>query len=513
MAYSDLARIRPSGRNIPRVRQLDASVRSRPAIELACNSTHNGFGMIVNGVLFTTSGIATSWNNATTGRGATGTTTLYGLEWMSPVLVPGRVVKAGGFNNSFAYALTNDGRLYTWGSNINGQCGIGTTTAVITPTLAVSDVVEVYTTDSNVDYSVDQNRLFIKKTDGRVYVAGYNGGAAGMCGINNGSATNVTTFTEIKDSSGNQILNVSKVFNMGSSYGCVFLLTTDGKIYAAGTNTYGQLGDATTTHRPGFVDVTSYWSGGYSSVDNIDVWGGYGSYNTAENARSCTVMHITRGSQGYVMAAGNNSWGTIGGGKTVGDTTYSTPCPVDDTWSNVVELKAGGGNACSCICRLANGTVYAWGYNGLGQLGNGGTNTTSVPQLINNLANATAFFGPGSAHVYPYQSNLWAIKEGRLYVSGYNTHGECGVGDKVNKTTFTEVLLPYGETPVQLARFSSGAQVQAYVVLTQRGNLYAWGNNAYRAILDSSTAGDVVAPVLIQVPYIYTEASSAYYYE
>ncbi len=81
---------------------------------------------------------------------------------------------------------------------------------------------------------------------------------------------------------------------------------------------------------------------------------------------------------GHVYAWGYNNYGQLGNGSTANATT---PVEVEGpggtgTLSNIVAISAGGYHS---LALTADGHVYAWGYNGYGQLGNGSTTNATTP--------------------------------------------------------------------------------------------------------------------------------------
>jgi hypothetical protein len=84
-----------------------------------------------------------------------------------------------------------------------------------------------------------------------------------------------------------------------------------------------------------------------------------------------------------------------------------------------------------------DGSAFAWGYNGFGQLGRGNTTTSTSPVAISVPGKTVAQIsvaGWGGTH----GNILLRMTDGTLYAAGYNAHGQLGVGDTTGKTTFTQ---------------------------------------------------------------------------
>ncbi len=131
-------------------------------------------------------------------------------------------------------------------------------------------------------------------------------------------------------------------------------LRRDGTLWAWGYNHYGQLGDGTTTNQsqPG--------SGGQLTTNWQTV--AAGGYHTVALKRD-----------GTLWAWGYNDYGQLGDG-----TTADKPSPIAGGHSH--QLAVGGRREATTRWRFkSDGTLWAWGYNHYGQLGDGTTTNKSSP--------------------------------------------------------------------------------------------------------------------------------------
>ena len=109
-----------------------------------------------------------------------------------------------------------------------------------------------------------------------------------------------------------------------------------------------------------------------------------------------------------------------------------------------------------------DGSLWAWGYNGLGQLGNGTTsNNNTLPIKIGTNNNWASVSG-GSYYTV-------AIKtDGSLWAWGYNAYGQLGNGTNSNTST-----------PIQIGTATDWASVSAgdhhTVAIKTNGSLWTWG--------------------------------------
>ncbi len=152
--------------------------------------------------------------------------------------------------------LKSDGSLWATGWNDYGQLGLGDTTDRHTPTEVdvTGDVETVFLgTYHTMILTSDENGT------NKLWATGRN--TIGQLGL--GDTTNRYTPTEVKDITGDVVaVSTGKYHTM--------LLKTDNSLWAAGYNLYGQLGDGTTTNRDEFIhvmdDVDGVWTGKYYTI-------------------------------------------------------------------------------------------------------------------------------------------------------------------------------------------------------------------------------------------------------
>src|SRR5205823_2513909 len=97
-------------------------------------------------------------------------------------------------------------------------------------------------------------------------------------------------------------------------------------------------------------------------------------------------------SDGTVWAWGFNAKGALGDGTT---TTRSIPVKVTGL-TGVTSIAAGGGGGAGYAVK-SDGTAWAWGYNAFGQLGVGGSTDRSAPGRVTGLAGIAGIAGGGGA--------------------------------------------------------------------------------------------------------------------
>jgi len=298
---------------------------------------------------------------------------------LSPVPVPGLTdVTAIAAGVLFSVALKNDGTVWTWGSNDNGQLGIGSTVSNMStpqPVTSISDVVAI---------AAGAYHCLAVRADGTVWAWGQ--GTSGQLGDG-------TTARQNKPVQALGIDNITKVASKGNFS---MALKNDGTVWMWGYNGSGQLGDGTTTQRNVPQQVP-----GLNNVAKI---------STGSN-HSLALMN-----DGTVWAWGYNGLGQVGGDPSDPVSLANiVPQPVQGL-SGIVGIAGGYGHS---LAVQDNGTVWAWGWNPYGQLGDGTTTPSNVPvtrfpALQALLAQAEVLYANGGAYTLAsVQALLSAITAGR----------------------------------------------------------------------------------------------------
>ena len=125
---------------------------------------------------------------------------------------------------------------------------------------------------------------------------------------------------------------------------------------------------------------------------------------------------------------GVNNYGQLG--DNLAESSSSVPVSVIGLGSGVVEVKAGWYHACA---RKTDGSLWCWGMGGSGQLGDGLQTGYYVPTAVPALSS-------GVAQVATGQSYSCARKtDGSLWCWGANGSGQLGDGTTNMRTTPTPV--------------------------------------------------------------------------
>jgi alpha-tubulin suppressor-like RCC1 family protein len=173
-------------------------------------------------------------------------------------------------------------------------------------------------------------------------------------------------------------------------------LKSDGTVYSWGVNSFGQLGNGTTTNSRTPVKV--------KSLTNVVAIASGWEHNLALTT------------DGTVYTWGANGYGQLG----IGTTHYSTVPAEVRGLGKVTAIGAGGAHA---LALKPDGTLWAWGYNYFGQLGNGDNGYLPVtsPVKVKGLNEVRAFTA-GDYH------SVAAKPDGTVWAWGYNYFGQLGNG-------------------------------------------------------------------------------------
>ena len=295
-------------------------------------------------------------------------------------------------------------------------------------------------------------------SNGDVYSWGWNGQGQLGNGTNTDSNVPLPVRTAGTPMAGKKIVHVSTGGNFykGSS----LALSSEGKVYSWGANDQGQLGNGTTTDSNLPVEV---------KVEGTPMAG----KKIVQTAIGVTHS-MALDSEGKVYSWGENTNGLLG----TGDATPATlPVAVRTAGTpmagkKIVQISAGGSHS---MALDSEGNIYAWGWGGEGQLGNGENNNSNVPILVKK--EGTGLEGKTIKKVMAGgMFSMVLTSDGNLYSWGKNNYGQIGDGTTNNYNL--AVAVKTEGTPMagkKVVDFSISNEHT--VALTSDGQIYAWGRN------------------------------------
>jgi alpha-tubulin suppressor-like RCC1 family protein len=320
-------------------------------------------------------------------------------------------------------ALKSDGTVLGTGNNGNNQLGNGKSTNINTfqPSLNMSNIIAI---------SGGQFHSVALKNDGTVWTTGDNGGGLLGIGTSTGSAD---TFQPA--------LNMSNIVAISGGRYHSLALKIDGTVWAAGSYSYGQLGNGTYTN-------TTYTFQPAVNMSNIVAIAGGNSHSIALK------------NDGTVFTTGNNEYGQLGIGTNGFNSSTNTFQPALNM-SNIVAIGSGYFHS---LALKIDGTVFTTGRNFEGQLGLGTYSDVNTFRPAVNVSNIISI----QSKPLPQSSPL-IRSDGTLYTIGNNLVGQSGTNTK----SFLKDL-----TPVDTSVTSVGTT--RYGMLYLKNNLlYYSGYNQY----------------------------------
>lgn len=141
----------------------------------------------------------------------------------------------------------------------------------------------------------------------------------------------------------------------------------------------------------------------------------------------------------------------------------------------------------------SQGTVYSWGINGYGELGDGTTTNRSVPVQVKGIGGSGYLVG-----VTDISAGGWfslALTNGRLVSWGVNSQGTLGVGNFTNSSV-PVVVVGVGGTG-ELTGISSIAAGFSEAYASNGTNVYAWGNNTFGQLGNNQIGVNSSSPVIV----------------
>lgn len=337
-----------------------------------------------------------------------------------------RSISAGQY---FALALKSaDGSVWGWGQGGDGELGQGGTNRSDSPT-----PVQV-TAPSGSGYllgviaiSAGDNFSVALRGDGTVWTWGNNVyGQLGNPTDYGSTIAVVTTPVEVVGPSGTGNLTNIVAISAGSTH--VLALDASNQVWAWGSDGWGALGNSPPT--PGYAPILTTAPAGQQG--NLTASAVVPGENGGEHS-------LAMESTGIVYAWGENDHGQLGLGTT--DTNiHQTPAQVLGSAKNtfltgVGAIGAGGYH--SLAVKSANGAVVTWGYNMYGQLGNGNSGSradSNKPVSVLGPGGSGSLTGMMLAIGGTWHSLAEASSGTSLWAWGYNLDGELGNGGTANSS-------------------------------------------------------------------------------
>lgn len=351
----------------------------------------------------------------------------YGTAEWTPVQIPSLSEAVGiAAGNAFSLVRLNGGSARAFGLNYYGQLGDGTTDTRDTP-VPIAGLAQV------AGLAAGWNHSLAVMTDGTLRAMGNDG--LGACGLGR----------LIEQDSPFQVSGLSDVVALDGGDNFSAFLKADGTVWMAGSNDYGQLGDG-----------TGYGRGTAAAVAGLSL----------ASAVACGNSHVVvLRSDGSLRAWGYNHAGQVGDGSA----DASRPLPVAVNIGGPAIAVAAG--AYHSLALRDDGTVWAWGNNDQGRLGDGTTTERRTPVQVLGITNATAVSAG-------WDFSCALLADGSVLAWGSNINGQLGDGTHTDHPTPAPVLLLN-----DVVRLASGFGFS--LALRPDGSVWGWGVNGNYQLGDS----------------------------
>ncbi len=367
-----------------------------------------------------------AWGAGTTGQLGDGTTTNRAA--------PARVNNLGSVlavepGLGHTMAVTRDGQLYAWGESLAGQLGVTSDTDRTLPTTltSLSNIVSI---------SGGFRHSLAAQSDGTVWAWGYN--LLGQLGDGTGDSRTKPT----------QVLGVGAITQVSAGSLHSVGRKSDGSVWAWGSNQDGQLGIGTQTQTGSATQVKSL-----TAVTQVSAGGGF------------TLALRTDGS---VWAWGTNKSGELGVAPAVTPDGYRAVATRINGLPPMVTVAAGTTHS---MALAADGTVWAWGDQSNGILGNQQLVAgVALPARVSGLTDVIAI-AAGSNH------SMALRNDGSVYVWGL--------------LLLEEDAYAVG-SPVEFPGLGNASSISAglahSLVAKSDGTVWAWGLNIEGGLGDGTYA-------------------------
>lgn len=434
-------------------------------------AVHSGYQ---HGFAISREGNLWSWGNQASGRlGNASTANVNILSPVRVKLGAGNfdsaIAVAGGYDHSVV--LDDQMQVWAFGENGSGQLGNNSSSDSGVPVRVLQSTTSGHFLPLCIDLDAGENFSVALTTSHEPYTWGVQSTGRLGNGVNSSSAQRFAQPVERGDVPGGlPLTNIANVA-VGNSHGmarefhAIESVGSTGRVWGWGQNHVGQLGrgdtSGTTDAFPVLLNSTT------ELTDALTV-------DAGENHTAILRWNQTEDDpslRGTVWCMGSGLDGRIGDGNLgTHAVTYPTAVITDEglLLSNIVDVSAGGGHT---LALDNDGYVWAWGNNSSGQLGDGSTVHKATARKVLNpggtgpLSNIIQISAGGDG---TQGSSMALATDGTIYIWGRNDHGQLGNGQTSTQTLPSANPLnpiPAGDPDISLALAVDGIQSPVGITL------------------------------------------------
>ena len=273
------------------------------------------------------------------------------------------------------------------------------------------------------------------------------------------------------------VVTSGSVIQIASGGQSTLAVMSDGTISSWGGNTDLQLGYTTTGPQTTPASIS-----GLSGFRAVSAGG--------------TNYSLALKSDGTVWAWGSNTWGQLG----IGQSSFAdqgTPTLISGL-SGITAISAGASPA---LALKSDGTVWAWGFNGNGEVGTGTTGGSyNVPQQVQTRVGGALVPLTGITAVTGASSNALALRsDGTVWGWGWNNHGQVGNGNNSRQNAAVEVMVNSAAPLTGITAVATGVSSGSSYALASDGTIWAWGNNGNGQLGNGTSGADQYTPAQVMV--------------
>ena len=289
-----------------------------------------------------------------------------------------------------------------------------------------------------------------------------------------------------------------RTFGRGPSSKSTAEISANGELFTWGDNCSGQLGDGSTTDRDVPVHVVKGDYPGTAYLG--DACGGVSQVGITHKSMVAVLHDGTVyawGENNSNLLGVSSTTGNITAPKRVIKGAYPGTTYLGDNWTNPIEVVAAGETHMAAVS--AAGLVYTWGKNDKGQLGDNSTTDRTAPvRVLKGAYSGTTYLGDNPANpiidVVAGDKVTYALAaDGTMYAWGWNSSGQLGDNSTTDRNVPIKVRKgAYGGTTyigdnaadkvIAITSMPEGA-----MALTETGVVYTWGRNAAGQLGDNTT--------------------------